>query len=639
MEKIKDSLAVKTTAFVIIVIFSIVTALSTAIVIINAEYQWYSRAEEAVQDDIYEEVATHAQQMILDEIYTNYEGIESPIDAPLIQEESSADGFGYKVKLLNDAFSFKFLNNGKESDTRIVNREFINSEDVVDSYEFMHGDMDITIYLGEISEGAVPSELYTLYQVLNFAYEYSKAAAASALLGIIVIAALVIFFFTSTGRKQEISKFVASVPIELCLAVSAGAIILLALLNINILEEWKLDLIILMIIVDVAAVAAIVMGLLILMIIKIRHNNLYQSSICYKMLKGILYVVKKSASACSIIIKSLPLVWKSALVVLVGIFINWFILLTASPGIGYNGGVWVIWFVGAVIVEGVSIYIALCMKKLKTAGECLAAGDLEYVADDKGLFLDFKEHAENLNSISKGMSKAVEEKMKSERFKTELITNVSHDIKTPLTSIINYVDLISGEDIDDEKIRGYIEVLQRQTQKLRKLTDDLVEASKAASGTVKIDIMPCKPSVLMAQAVGEYYNKMREAELELVIGEMDDNIEIMADGRCMWRIFDNLLNNICKYSQPGTRVYQSLEKAGDKAAITYKNTSKYQLNISEEELMERFVRGDSSRHTEGSGLGLSIARNLVNLQGGNFDIHIDGDLFKVIIELPLKVKQ
>ena len=639
MEKIKDSLAVKTTAFVIIVIFSIVTALSTAIVIINAEYQWYSRAEEAVQDDIYEEVATHAQQMILDEIYTNYEGIESPIDAPLIQEESSADGFGYKVKLLNDAFSFKFLNNGKESDTRIVNREFINSEDVVDSYEFMHGDMDITIYLGEISEGAVPSELYTLYQVLNFAYEYSKAAAASALLGIIVIAALVIFFFTSTGRKQEISKFVTSVPIELCLAVSAGAIILLALLNINILEEWKLDLIILMIIVDAAAVAAIVMGLLILMIIKIRHNNLYQSSICYKMLKGILYVVKKSASACSIIIKSLPLVWKSALVVLVGIFINWFILLTASPGIGYNGGVWVIWFVGAVIVEGVSIYIALCMKKLKTAGECLAAGDLEYAADDKGLFLDFKEHAENLNSISKGMSKAVEEKMKSERFKTELITNVSHDIKTPLTSIINYVDLISGEDIDDEKIRGYIEVLQRQTQKLRKLTDDLVEASKAASGTVKIDIMPCKPSVLMAQAVGEYYNKMREAELELVIGEMDDNIEIMADGRCMWRIFDNLLNNICKYSQPGTRVYQSLEKAGDKAAITYKNTSKYQLNISEEELMERFVRGDSSRHTEGSGLGLSIARNLVNLQGGNFDIHIDGDLFKVIIELPLKVKQ
>lgn len=639
MGKIKDSLAVKTAAFVIIIIFSMITALSASIVIINAEYQWYSSTEEAVQDDIYDEVATRAQQMILDEIYTNYEGIESSIDAPLIQGENSSDGFGYKVKLLNDVFSFKFLNNGKESDTRIVNREFINSEDVVDSYEFMHGDMDITIYLGEIREGAVPDELHTLYRVLDFAYEYSKAAAASALLGIIVIAALVIFFFTSTGRKEEISRFVATVPIELCLAVSAGAIILLALLNINILEEWKLDLIILMIIVDAASITSIVMGLLILMIIKIRHNNLYQSSVCYKLYKGILFIAQKFASVCSIIIKSLPLVWKSALFVLAGIFINWFILVTASPGIGYNGGVWVIWFVGAVIVEGVSIYIALCMKKLKVAGECLAAGNLEYEVDDKGLFLDFKEHAENLNSISKGMSKAVEEKMKSERFKTELITNVSHDIKTPLTSIINYVDLISGEEINDEKTRGYIEVLQRQTQKLKKLTDDLVEASKAASGTVKVDIMPCKPSVLMAQAAGEYDSKMKEAELESVIGEMDDNIEIMADGRCMWRIFDNLLNNICKYSQPGTRVYQSLEKIGDKAVITYKNTSKYQLNISEEELMERFVRGDSSRHTEGSGLGLSIARNLVNLQGGNFDIHIDGDLFKVMIELPLKVKQ
>ena len=278
MGKIKDSLAVKTTAFVIIVIFSIVTALSTAIVIINAEYQWYSRAEEAVQDDIYDEVATHAQQMILDEIYTNYEGIESSIDAPLIKEENSAEGFGYKVKLLNDAFSFKFLNNGKESDTRIVNREFINSNDVVDSYEFMHGDMEITIYLGEINEETVPGELYTLYRILDFAYEYSKAAAAVTLLGIIVIAALVIFFFTSTGRKEEISKFVANVPIELCLVISAGAIILLAMLNINILEELKLDLIILMIIVDAASIATIVMGLLILLIIKIRHNNLYQSS-------------------------------------------------------------------------------------------------------------------------------------------------------------------------------------------------------------------------------------------------------------------------------------------------------------------------------------------------------------------------
>lgn len=636
MEKIKDSIAVKSTAFVLIVICSIITAVSAAIVIVNAEYQWYSKTEESVQEDIYNEVASRAHQLILDELYTNYEGIESHIDAPLLRDENSSSDFGYKVTLLNDAFSFKFLNDGKESNSRIVNKDFINSDDVLNYYEYMHGDTDIVIYLGEINEGSVPGELYNIYRILDFAYGYSRAAVAAALLSIIVIAALVVFFFVSTGRKQEMSRVLTNVPIELCLALSAGAITLLSLLNIAVLEEFKLDLIILMIIVDAAAVASIIMALLIVIIIKVRHNNLWKSSICYKLYRGTVFIIKKSVYMCSSVIKSIPLVWKSALFVLVGIIINLFIIVQISAYSGYSGGFWFIWFVGAVIVEGVSIYIAFCMRKLKEAGKSLADGDLEYEVDDKGLFLDFKEHAESLNSISKGMSKAVEEKMRSERFKTELITNVSHDIKTPLTSIINYVDLISAEEIEDEKIKGYIEVLERQTQRLKKLTDDLVEASKAASGTVKIDLMPCRPAVLMAQAVGEYDGKIKEKELEFIIGTFNDDIEILADGRCMWRIFDNILNNICKYSQPRTRVYQSIEKIGKKVIITYKNTSKYQLNISEDELMERFVRGDSSRHTEGSGLGLSIAKNLAELQGGSMRINIDGDLFKAILEFPIK---
>ena len=161
-----------------------------------------------------------------------------------------------------------------------------------------------------------------------------------------------------------------------------------------------------------------------------------------------------------------------------------------------------------------------------------------------------------------------------------------------------------------------------------------MEASKAATGTVKLDMVPCKVAVLMSQACGEYDSKMEDKQLKLISDISDENAEIMADGRSMWRIFDNILNNICKYSQPGTRVYQSMVKKGDNVLITYKNTSAYQLNISEEQLMERFVRGDSSRHTEGSGLGLSIAKNLTELQGGSFKISIDGDLFKVMVEFP-----
>ena len=275
------------------------------------------------------------------------------------------------------------------------------------------------------------------------------------------------------------------------------------------------------------------------------------------------------------------------------------------------------------------IYMALCMRRLREAAHHLAEGDLEYQVDKKGLFLDLAKHADDLNSISHGMSKAVEEKMKSERFKTELITNVSHDIKTPLTSIINYVDLLKKEEINNEKASEYIEVLDRQSSRMKKLIDDLVEASKAATGAMKLNLERCQVDVLMMQVLGEYKEKVESADLKIVSKLPDEKPEIMADGRSMWRIFDNLMNNICKYSQPGTRVYQILEADGESVSVTYKNTSIYELEITAEELMERFVRGDKSRSTEGSGLGLSIARNLTELNGGSFNVDIDGDLFKV----------
>ena len=224
--------------------------------------------------------------------------------------------------------------------------------------------------------------------------------------------------------------------------------------------------------------------------------------------------------------------------------------------------------------------------------------------------------------------------MKSEHFKTELITNVSHDIKTPLTSIINYVDLLTKEDVENPKVQEYLEVLTRQSARLKKLIEDLIEASKASSGVLKVNWAKCVPEVLLTQAAGEYEERLEQKNLELVIHHPQEELVVLADGRHLWRVFDNLLSNIYKYAQPGTRVYLDLEQDEKNVSIIFRNVSKNPLHMSGEELQERFVRGDSSRNTEGSGLGLSIARSLTELMNGTFGLLIDGDFFKVTLTFP-----
>ena len=235
------------------------------------------------------------------------------------------------------------------------------------------------------------------------------------------------------------------------------------------------------------------------------------------------------------------------------------------------------------------------------------------------------------------MSKAVEERMKSERLKMELITNVSHDIKTPLTSIINYVDLLQKEELHNEKAAEYLEVLERQSSKLKKLIEDLVEASKASSGNISVVKEELDVGVFLIQTVGEFEEKLSAAGLELIINKPEETFYILADGRHLWRVVDNLMNNICKYAQPHSRVYVNLGTQSEYVEITFRNMSKFPLNISSDELTERFVRGDKSRNTEGHGLGLSIAKSLVEIMGGELQIVIDGDLFKVILQFQRKV--
>ena len=273
--------------------------------------------------------------------------------------------------------------------------------------------------------------------------------------------------------------------------------------------------------------------------------------------------------------------------------------------------------------------VMMGVKEIETAEQKIIAGNLDYKLNTAGYKGDLKILAEGLNEIGTGLENAVNGRMKSERFKTELITNVSHDIKTPLTSIINYTDLLKKENIETEPVKGYIEVLDRQSERLKKLITDLLEASKASSGNIKMNIREVDAGLMLEQVYGEYQNKFEKAGLTGIVTKPSETVFIKADANHLFRVFDNILGNVVKYAQPGTRVYIDLTQNDETITISFKNISKEKLNITGEELMERFVRGDRSRNTEGSGLGLSIAKSLANLMGGKLEIVIDGDLFKV----------
>ena len=342
--------------------------------------------------------------------------------------------------------------------------------------------------------------------------------------------------------------------------------------------------------------------------------------------------LKKAGRGLEALANKLPLFWLAAVVFLGFAFLEGLTVIAIADG--FFGGV-ILWFLlKAVEIAGV-IRLVLSFRRLQEGGKALAAGDLDYQVPLDRLRGPFRAHGENLNRIRTGIRTAVEDQMKSERMKTELITNVSHDIKTPLTSIVSYVDLLKKQEMPTPEAREYLEVLDRQSARLKKLTEDLVEASKASTGNLTVELEPTDLNVLLGQTAGEYAERLKARELELVMTPSAVSPVILADGRLLWRVFDNLLSNIRKYAQPGTRVYLTCEADGDRATVLFRNISASPLNISADELMERFVRGDEARSTEGSGLGLAIARDLTGLQGGTFDLAIDGDLFKVRLAFPL----
>lgn len=281
----------------------------------------------------------------------------------------------------------------------------------------------------------------------------------------------------------------------------------------------------------------------------------------------------------------------------------------------------------------------LLKEKLKKGIEEIALGNMEYQIPLQGLRGENLKLAEMINGIANGFHMAVEEAMKNERLKTDLITNVSHDIKTPLTSIINYVAILKQSDIADPKIQGYLDILEAKAQRLKTLTEDVVEASKVSSGNISLEYMDVDLVEMIQQTEGEMAEKFEARNLKMIVNLPAEPAVVHVDGRRMGRVLENIFGNAAKYAMPGTRVYADLKLEEDTVDLSLKNVSEHQLNISADELTERFIRGDLSRSSEGSGLGLSIAQSLTTMQGGTFNLYLDGDLFRVNIRFPRVKKQ
>lgn len=475
---------------------------------------------------------------------------------------------------------------------------------------------------------------YTLYDCRN---QVIIAAAASA----VVFLVLFLFLMYGAGRRAHTDgitlRFADRIPWDLFLAIAAGLVCLGVLLFFRGYEDyfygpWSPNQYVILGI-DAAAASLLFMLVTMSFAARLKTKDWYKNSLIYLFFHWSGEVLHHPLRRLYQLILSIPLVWKTLLFGLVMVAAEIFCLYYLY----WNSFVFPLVLLN-ILFALVVLSAVVSLKKLQKAGRAIADGDLDYRVDTSLMYLDYKAHGEDLNRISSGIAVAVEERLKSERFKTELITNVSHDLKTPLTSIVNYVDLLSKLELPEDA-RAYVEVLQRQSARLKKLTEDLVDASKASTGNLSVEITSVNLGELVSQVTGEYEERFEKSGLSPVLIVPEETVYALGDGRYLWRIMDNLLSNVCKYALSGTRVYIDATAQDGRAVLSIKNISRDRLNVTADELMERFVRGDASRNTEGSGLGLSIAQSLAELMSGKLSITVDGDLFKVELNLPIAPRE
>ena len=448
------------------------------------------------------------------------------------------------------------------------------------------------------------------------------AAAVSAVLALAFFLFLLFAAGHRRGREEIMAGPLEKIPLDLFAVAVVGIIILLGFFFTEFVIGLSFRMAMMLVVPVSLALVLLVLSWFLSLAIRVKQGKWWKNTLVYMTIYLCFRLCRWFWRSLLRILSALPLVWQMLLFFSAFTLVNTLWLLSHS---------YFLWLLFTAVVCFFLCAIMLQMTKLRQAAKDLAGGKENTTVDMRCLWGPFRKHGEDLNRVSAGISRAVDARMKSERMKAELIANVSHDIKTPLTSIINYVDLLKKEDLSNETAKGYLDVLDRQSARLKKLTEDVIEASKAATGNLIVDAAPTNVAELLHQVVAEYGERFAAAKITPVVTLPERELMIMADGRLLWRVFDNLLSNICKYSLPETRAYISVEEKEGRTEIVLKNISRALLNTDVDELIERFVQGDTARSSEGSGLGLSIAQSLTQLQKGQFFIRVDGDLFKVIV--------
>ena len=488
------------------------------------------------------------------------------------------------------------------------------------------------LFWTEASKSAeTDSELHMYELLYPFRYTLVVAGAVSLLAAVL----LFVFLMAAAGHHDASGEVKAGViervPFDLLLAMGIVGVSVLIMLIGDMFHSAQLVMSYV-----IAAICLTIAGLLTLMCmmsaaVRLKLGILLKSCLVWRVLCWGLAWLKKGSRASADLLHGIPLVWKWIPAYVLLLIIDFWLIFTFRRDSDLLG--FLILFRWALIAAAV-LYVVLCLRRLRNGTRAIAAGEQNVAIDTNHMAGDFRAQAEDLMHIRDGLSRAVDDRMKSERLRTELITNVSHDIKTPLTSIINYIDLLSREELPAGNATEYVEVLQRQAARLKRLTDDLVEASKASTGNLPVTLEQLDLVVLTDQIQGEYGERLAGKELDLIVTKPAEPVYVQADPRHLWRVLDNLMTNILKYAMPGTRVYLNLEYDNNQPALFLRNISAEPLNVRPEELSERFVRGDSSRSTEGSGLGLAIAASLCKLQNIELKLAVDGDLFKVTLLFP-----
>lgn len=487
--------------------------------------------------------------------------------------------------------------------------------------------LTVTLYCPPAAELTGDSPIEKTVRMVQMAEHGCAWLLGGGILCVVLTVCGAAFLCCAAGRRREgdpTATGLSRIPFDVFTVLWAGAAALpIALLrrlpfghNLVYLAAW---------VVTAVWLTALLMSYLLSVAVRVKTRTLWRNTLVARLwwaLRGAMVAAGRH----------LPLVWQ---VLTVAAVLSLAELAALIYFRDHTTTVLVLWAAEKLVLIPLVLWLALGLARLQGGIRRIADGEVTHQVSTNGLAGALKASAEDINRAGDGLQSAVEQQLKSERMKTELITNVSHDLKTPLTSIINYVDLMEKEDPQDPTLQEYLAVLSRQSVRLKKLVDDLLEASKASTGNLKVEMAPCCLSVLLEQVVGEYSERARAANVALLLQTPPQEVTALADGRHLWRVLDNLLSNVCKYVQPHTRAYLDLTVEGAWAHIVLRNVSREPLHITPDELMERFVRGDSARHTEGSGLGLAIARSLMELQGGTLTLTVDGDLFKVDLALPI----